>query len=293
MYISKNNTYENNMYVITNLDSVINVNSLTASIRATHNTLEKDTTFFHNFWQIIYCQSGKCTWKIDGKIYVMERDTCIITPPHTVRKYEESAEGTVLFFLSFYSNSTKLKNIQKKLIHISLKLKRKLFSAISDINSHFRKELIYLYPTEKTSDIDLQRIKCKLERFLLDLYLTQFNNDTETSNQQSHAAQDEYFEIAIKYMQDNVKENLNVNDIITKIGIGKTTLEGIFKKREGVGIMTYFTRTKIDLAKEMILRNNCSMTNIAQELGFSSVHNFSRTFKKMTGVSPKKYQSFF
>ena len=57
--------------------------------------------------------------------------------------------------------------------------------------------------------------------------------------------------------------------------------------------MAYFTKMKIDAAKEMILKKSHSMTDIAQALGFSSVHNFSRTFKSLTEVSPKKYQSYF
>lgn len=47
--------------------------------------------------------------------------------------YEESTEGTEMYFISFYSNSVKLKDMQKTQVQLSTKLKRKLLSAISDI----------------------------------------------------------------------------------------------------------------------------------------------------------------
>ena len=183
--------------------------------------------------------------------------------------------------------------MQKNQIQLSAKLKRKLVSAISDIKSHFVQHLIYLSPAESTTDIDLQRIKCKLERFLLDLYSAEFSHLDDPPQQKSHITQDDYFAIALTYLQNNIKRDLTIKEIVTETGIGRSTLENIFQKKEGIGVKAYFTRTKIDLAKKMIISKNYSMTAIAQELGFSSVHSFSRTFKTTTGVSPKKYQSYF
>ena len=284
---------DDNKYVITNLDSVINVNSLVAVIKGTHNSMDKSLTFFHNFWQLIYCQKGECTWNIDGELYKTKRDSFIITPPHTVRKYEESTEGTEMYFISFYSNSVKLKDMQKTQVQLSTKLKRKLISAISDIRSHFQQHLIYLSPKEDTTDVDLQRIKCKLERFLLDLYVAEFNNQNNACQQKTQITQDEYFAIVITYLQNNISRNLTISDIVKETGIGRSTLENIFQKKEGVGVKSCFIRMKIDVAKEMIIEKSHSMTDIAQTLGFSSVHSFSRTFKAQTGASPKEYQSYF
>ncbi len=292
MYLTNGKSYENK-YILTNLNNVININSLVASIRASNGTMEKNLTYFHNFWQFLYCKSGECSWTIDGKLCVMKADDFIITPPHTVRKYENSVDGTTMHFISFFSNSNKLKDMQKELIHLSPKLKVKLISAIRDIDKHFIKNAIYLFPAEKTTDIDLQRIKCKLERFLLDLYSAQFSSLNNTSKPNPSASHDEHLALAIAYMQKNINRNLTISEIAKATGIGRTTLENIFQKNESVGVKAYFTQMKIDAAKEMILQNNYSMTMISQELGFSSVHNFSRTFKNLTGVSPKKYQSYF
>ena len=278
-------------YIVTNLDNVINVNSLVAFITS-HNTIDKNLTFLHNFWQIIYCKSGECTWNIDGKLFAMKKDDIIITPPHTVRRCEDYDESNIVCYISFFSNSGKLKDMQKKTIALSPKLKRKLVSAINDITNHFQRNLIYLSPKPTTTDIDLQRIKNKLERFLLDLYSKEFSDLNTLSNPKPHT-QDEYFLSALTFLQTNIHRDMTISEIVSETGIGRSTLENIFRQNEGVGIKAYFTRMKIDAAKEMIISKRYSMTYIAQALGFINVHSFSRTFKAQTGASPKKYQSYF
>ena len=47
---------------------------------------------------------------------------------------------------------------------------------------------------------------------------------------------------------------------------------------------------KIELAKNYIEQRDYNITQISDKLGFSSVHYFSRIFKKIVGVSPIQYE---
>lgn len=46
---------------------------------------------------------------------------------------------------------------------------------------------------------------------------------------------------------------------------------------------------KIDYAKKYIRENDYNMSQIADILGYESIHYFSRQFKKVTGMSPTEY----
>lgn len=46
---------------------------------------------------------------------------------------------------------------------------------------------------------------------------------------------------------------------------------------------------RIKKAKALLRKNELSVTEISDKLGFSSIHYFCRIFKKMTGNSPKNY----
>ena len=43
----------------------------------------------------------------------------------------------------------------------------------------------------------------------------------------------------------------------------------------------------------MLSDNDKAVTEIAAELGFSDVHNFARTYKKITGLTPSEYRNAF
>ena len=48
---------------------------------------------------------------------------------------------------------------------------------------------------------------------------------------------------------------------------------------------------KINEARRMIRNQSLNFTQIADQLGYTSIHYFSRQFKKITGMSPSEYAS--
>ena len=46
-----------------------------------------------------------------------------------------------------------------------------------------------------------------------------------------------------------------------------------------------------ELAKELIREKNMNFTQIADYLGYTSIHYFSRQFKKIAGMTPSEYAS--
>ena len=48
---------------------------------------------------------------------------------------------------------------------------------------------------------------------------------------------------------------------------------------------------KVEAAKQMIRDEQMNFTQISESLGYSSIHYFSRQFKKMTGMTPSEYAS--
>jgi YesN/AraC family two-component response regulator len=53
--------------------------------------------------------------------------------------------------------------------------------------------------------------------------------------------------------------------------------------------MEYFYRLKIEEAKRLIRNGTNNFTQIADKLGYSTIHYFSRQFKKIVGMSPSEY----
>ena len=46
---------------------------------------------------------------------------------------------------------------------------------------------------------------------------------------------------------------------------------------------------KINYAKQMLRQGELNITEIAEQLGYDSIHHFSKQFKSITGMSPREY----
>ncbi len=66
----------------------------------------------------------------------------------------------------------------------------------------------------------------------------------------------------------------------------------LFKTHTGFSIMEYIQSKRIRYAKELLLQNTLNMSEISQRVGYDDYSNFYKTFRKLTGVSPKTYQQY-
>lgn len=69
-----------------------------------------------------------------------------------------------------------------------------------------------------------------------------------------------------------------------------TYLSNLFSAVEGVTIEQYFIHQKIERAKELLVYDELTLTEIADRLGYSSVAHLSRQFKKVTGLTPTHFK---
>lgn len=67
-------------------------------------------------------------------------------------------------------------------------------------------------------------------------------------------------------------------------------LSHLFSSVEGVTIEQYLIHQKIERAKELLVYDELSLTEIAYRQGYSSVAHLSRQFKKVTGMTPSAFK---
>jgi len=64
-----------------------------------------------------------------------------------------------------------------------------------------------------------------------------------------------------------------------------------FKKVTGSTFNEYLVNIRIDKAKELLLKNNSTITDIAFQVGFNNLGYFYRVFKKNTKLKPSEFRS--
>ncbi|MBV6643931.1 MAG: AraC family transcriptional regulator [Cyclobacteriaceae bacterium] len=75
-------------------------------------------------------------------------------------------------------------------------------------------------------------------------------------------------------------------------GIAKDyrTLSQLFSEVEGITIERYIILQKVERVKELLVYNELNSSQIAYQLGYSSVQHLSGQFKKVTGMSPSTFK---
>lgn len=95
---------------------------------------------------------------------------------------------------------------------------------------------------------------------------------------------------AIDYIEDNFKENITLDKIAATCNLSPCYFSKLFKKEMGINFNTYLNNKKIEYAKEILKTTDTPILNIALDLGFDDCGYFIKVFKKVEGVTPKKYR---
>ena len=94
----------------------------------------------------------------------------------------------------------------------------------------------------------------------------------------------------VHYTEGSLSENLSV--ILTNaLHLDYNYLSNLFSEVEGTTIEKYLIAQRIEKAKELIVYDELSLSEIADKLGYSSVAYLSNQFKKVTGLTPTFYKT--
>ena len=69
-----------------------------------------------------------------------------------------------------------------------------------------------------------------------------------------------------------------------------TSLSQLFSSVEGITIEKYLIHQRIEKVKELLKYGELNLTEIAREMGYSSVQYLSNQFKRVTGLSPNEFK---
>lgn len=85
---------------------------------------------------------------------------------------------------------------------------------------------------------------------------------------------------------------VNYSDYISeKLGYDYTYLANTFSEVKGTTIQQFIINHKIERAKELLLYEDLSLTEISYKLHYSSVAHLSSQFKKITGLTPSFFKN--
>ncbi len=101
---------------------------------------------------------------------------------------------------------------------------------------------------------------------------------------------DRSLQAAMNYIHANLENPMSILSISRATGISKSVLYRKFHRELDCTVNEYINRQRVEWAASLIKSTDLSMEDISQRVGFASFSYFSRTFKKLKGVSPKQFK---
>ena len=74
------------------------------------------------------------------------------------------------------------------------------------------------------------------------------------------------------------------------VGYAEIYLSRKFRQEMGITVTAYIIRQKIELAKQLLRADNTPISDIAEQLCFSTQSYFSEQFRRVTGLTPGEYR---
>ena len=96
---------------------------------------------------------------------------------------------------------------------------------------------------------------------------------------------------ARKFVEEHSGEELSLTKVAKAVNVSGNHLSEKFKEVTGVNFVDYVARARFEKACDLLLNSNRRISEIAFAVGFQSLSQFNRVFKKLSGKSPSAYRA--
>lgn len=97
----------------------------------------------------------------------------------------------------------------------------------------------------------------------------------------------------LEWIRININTPLTVTEIAERFNYNSDYLSDLIHRKTGLPLMKYIHKAKIAKSKEMLLKTQTSIKQIAYNLGFHDDKYFMKLFKKYEDITPTEYRNAF
>jgi len=96
---------------------------------------------------------------------------------------------------------------------------------------------------------------------------------------------------ARNFIHEHSDFELSLTQVAKAVNISPNHLSEKFKQVTGVNFVSYVARTRYEKARALLADLDLRVSEVAFAVGFQSLSQFNRVFKKLSGQSPTTYRA--
>lgn len=262
----------------------------------------------HDYMQIWYVSKGQCEHWVGGIRHVMISGEAFVLPPEVSHKTVLHPGAEIIgceFSLEAFLGERDRKNnpmhsVKDSIVDLSFMLMffpqdnaitpKYAFSPASQmIVEQLMLTILDEYEHDRLYSQEILQVEIL---HLLLLFAREYKSTAR--EHESHDIYKKYKETvkaSIHYLDEHFTEKQTLDDICKHSMISKTYFCFLFKTLTGCTFIEYLVKLRINRAKDLLLQPDNSITQTAYAVGFNDCSHFSRTFKRIVGLSPRAYRS--
>ncbi len=255
-----------------------------------HNKHEKGFSMpvahIHDHYEIYHLLNGRSNYIIGSEIFLLKPGDFIIVPKGELHRTEgmegNGAERILLMFDDSFIDEEYRRyiDILVEAKHISIK-ESKLHTFIS---------LLKKIEKEQESSYEDGQLLQRLYLSQMLLLLARYKQDVK---RQKISATYRLILEAAQYISQHYDQDLTLEILAQKYAISPGHFSKLFKRVTGVKVSEYITMARITAAQHMLAAGEKNITVVATSCGYNDSNYFSRVFKQVLDVTPKKYAMQF
>lgn len=247
----------------------------------------------HNI--VLYCTGGYADIKIENEIYRLQPDGMLFIPQNSFY-LPLDAENFDYYFIHFdasVTTATKPSMAVTVLRHTGA-LSGHGYDLLSSPPSLVSFEIFTESVPGAVSELfhradRLRPEKSLYDKLMLDSFIREIivlaGSNTEKSVTSSRISK------ITDYMSNNYNENITLTSLSERFHLSPSYIAHLFKSELSEKPSEYLNRLRIAASASLLLETEMSITEIAENVGYSSLYYFSRVFKKIMGKSPIAYRN--
>ena len=227
----------------------------------------------HAFYEFDFIVKGEAEVSLNGAIHKIKAGTMVFSSPVDIHSYK-SINGEPISFITLHFTDLNLPD------NLSLSDRQAcILSCDEELKSTF-------FLLKKEFDSEHDGYTYKILRNILERTVILFLRRTKSFQEKSVPEEISY---AISYISKNFRFNISLAKISSLCGYSQSYFCRRFKEYLGITFNDYLTKTRLSHAKNILLSQKISITELCYECGFASTRNFSRAFSKEFGCSPSAF----
>lgn len=247
------------------------------------------TLHWHNDLEFIYVFEGETSYQLNGRRVLMKAGEGIFVNSNQLHLIISENSDCGLYCIIFHPTVLcSSKYIEEKFVapivaneSIPCIMLSEKVSWQNDI-LQFQKKLYELSETENS--------ETEMMQTLFALWTTLYKNLDLSENKERYDGSLNVVRQMLRFVHDNYKQKITLNDLCRAGGVGKTCCAELFRKYVSCSAIEYVINYRIKKSVELLLKTDMSVTEIALETGFSGGSFYAETFRKKLGVTPLEFR---